>query len=460
MGSETKPEINVTPPEEKGFQLTKEFLELAFDKEVEKFSTNVGTNPGDNYMSIMHGIEVTFKGEKESNHYLIKCYPNNQGRRDFLDQTDVFSKEFFIYQDFLPQLKQLAIERGAENIVDLSVAPVHGGNIVGTPSTKFTMKPWSDENFILMTDIRTIGFTMADRIKGLDLEHAKLVLEEIAKYHALSWAYKNKNGLSLLSDKYPQFADQMYDNDDLMKDFKQLMDQLGSSSVKMVEEKLGESHPAAKHFKDFVSRDYMEHMKLFVKKDGIDEDNLESYLRIKPEADKDYDNEPWLLGTHGDCWVNNMLFLYNDEVPKKPLSITLVDWQVNREACPTIDLAYFLYCSVRTSIRIPHLDELLKAYHDAFVRFCDALQVKPLKGFSMKTLKRRYRRAQHFGLLVSLPLLSIVLKPVGESIDIDTIQSDEMAELFSSVMQGNDKNALLKHEMGLIALDLYETGVI
>jgi len=126
------PEINVTPPEEAtGFPLTKEFLELAFDREVENFSVNVGTNPGDNYMSIMHAIEVTFKGETESKHYLIKCYPNNQGRRDFLDQTDVFSKEFFIYQEFLPQLKQLAVDCGAENIVDLSVAPVHGGNIVG-----------------------------------------------------------------------------------------------------------------------------------------------------------------------------------------------------------------------------------------------------------------------------------------------------------------------------------------
>ncbi|CAL8110271.1 unnamed protein product [Orchesella dallaii] len=462
MGSENEanPEINVTPPEEKGFPLTKEFLELAFDREVEKFSVNVGTNPGDNYMSILHAIKVTFKGEKESNHYLIKCYPNNQGRRDFLDQTNIFSKEFFIYQEFIPQLKQLAIESGAQNIADLSVAPVHGGNIVGTLSSKFTMKPWSDENFILMTDIRTIGFTMADRIKGLDLEHTKLVLEEIAKFHALSWAYKQKNGLSLLSDKYPQFADKMYDNDDMMKDFKDLVDHLRTNAVTMVEEKLGETHPASKSFKDFVSGDYMGYMKLFVKKDGIDEEHVESHLRIKPDADKDYDYEPWLVGTHGDCWVNNILFLYNDEVPKKPVKVTIVDWQVNREACPTIDLVYFLFCSVRTSIKIPHLDDLLKVYHDAFLRYCNALEVSPLKGFSFETLKRRFRRAQHFGILVSMPLLSIVLKSVEESFDIDTVQSDDMGELFRSMMTGSDKNALVKHELSETVLDMYKNGVI
>jgi len=122
---------NIPSQEETGFPLTKKFLELAFDREVEKFSVNVGTNPGDNYKSIMHAIELTFKGEKESYHYLIKCYPNNQGRRDFLDQTDIFSKELFMYQEFLPQLKQLAVDCGAENIVDLSLAPFHGGNVAG-----------------------------------------------------------------------------------------------------------------------------------------------------------------------------------------------------------------------------------------------------------------------------------------------------------------------------------------
>ncbi|CAL8110269.1 unnamed protein product [Orchesella dallaii] len=461
MASETKSEINVIPPEELGFPLTKEFLELAFDREVESFSTNAGTNPGDNYMSVMHSIELTFKGEKEANHYLIKCYPNNQGRRAFLDQTNMFSKEYFMYQEFLPQLKQLAAENGVEDVVNLAVAPVHGGNIVGKQS-KFTKKPWSDENFILMTDLRkSLGLTMADRVMGLDLNHAKIVIEEIAKLHALSWAYKQKNGITLLSNKYPQFTDDsMQNKDDLGKQFKQLMDHISNSSVKMVNEKLGSSHPACKSFKDFVSTDSTQHMNMFTQKNGIDENEIESHLRIKPEQDKDYNNEPWLVGTHGDCWVNNMLFLYNDEGPKKPVSVTLVDWQLNREACPTIDLAYFLFSSVRTSLRIPNLDKLLGIYHDAFVRYCDALQVKPLPGFSFETLKRRYRRAQHYGLLVSLPILSIVLKPPKDSIDMDTVKSEEVSELFGSVMKGNDENALLKHEISATVLDMYETGVI
>ncbi|CAL8110272.1 unnamed protein product [Orchesella dallaii] len=460
MGTEGNPEINVIPPEENGFSITNEFLELVFDRQVSTFRTDVGTNPGDNYLSIMHAVEVVFKGEPESNHYLIKCYPNHPGRREFIEQMDVFSRELFMYQDFLPELKQLAVEKGAENIVDLSVAPVHGGNIVGN-SGKFTMKPWSDENFIAMTDLRkTFGFTMADRLKGLDLDHARIVLEEMAKYHALSWAYKQKHGLALLTDKYPQLVDTMYSNEGGMKDFEGVMDQIATNCLKMTEDKLGAAHPACKSLKENVKKDALQRMGHYLLKNGIDEDEMERCLRIKPEEDKDYNKEPWLLGAHGDCWVNNMLFLYNDQVPKKPVTVTLVDWQITREACPTTDLAYFFFSSVRAPLRIPNLDALLKVYHDAFIRYCDALAVKPLKGFSFETLKRRFRRAEYYGLLVALPLLTFVMKPPEEAPDMDADESQQLADIYANIVEGSEKNEELKAEITATVLNLYETGVI
>lgn len=134
MGNET-PEISITPPEAPGFPLTKEFLETAFKKEVETFTATLGTNPGDNYMSIIHAVDVTFKGEKEQSHILIKCYPNHPGRRDFLDQANVFEKELFMYESFLPQLKQLAVESNAVAEVGLQLPPYHGGNVVGSNTT-------------------------------------------------------------------------------------------------------------------------------------------------------------------------------------------------------------------------------------------------------------------------------------------------------------------------------------
>ncbi len=134
MEGET-PEISITPPEEPGFPLTKEFLEITFGREVDSFEVRVGTNPGDNYLSIMHAVDVVFKEEPQEQHYLIKCYPNHPGRRDFLDEINVFEKELFMYDDFLQQIKQLTVDCGVEAEVGLSLAPYHGGNVVGSDVT-------------------------------------------------------------------------------------------------------------------------------------------------------------------------------------------------------------------------------------------------------------------------------------------------------------------------------------
>ncbi|ODM88647.1 hypothetical protein Ocin01_18035 [Orchesella cincta] len=419
---EVNTKINGISPPETSFKITKELLELAFNR---------------------------------------KCYPSSSpGPREFLDGG--FTKELFMYQQFLPKLKKLAAESGAENVVDLSVVPVHAGSVAGQPS-KFTNTPWSSESFMLMTDLnKTSGFTMADRIQGLDLDQTKIAMEEIAKLHALSWAYKQKNGLNLLITKYPQLLSEMDTNSDPdLIGMGPLMTHLSASCYKMVEEKLGASHPACKSFKHFIARCGMETMSAFLHKNQIDEKSMESLLRIQPDEDKDYNYEPWLVGSHGDCWLNNLLFRYNDQ--GKPVAVTLVDYQFAREACPTVDLAYFLYASIRPVIRIQKLDELLQVYHDAFVRYCEALQVNLLPGFSLETLKRRFHRAHIFGLVLSIIFLIVVLKPKQNGAKVTNGHKVELKHgetLFRSLMEGMDQNELLKDEISSIVLHLYEIGVI
>ncbi|ODM94100.1 hypothetical protein Ocin01_12583 [Orchesella cincta] len=340
--------ISRIPPAETSFQITKEFLELALDKEVENFSTGTGTNPGEHYLSIMYAIEMTFKGENQSNPYLIKCYPSSSpGPREWLNGG--FTKELFI-----------------------SCACWKCG---WTPS-KFTNTAWSPESFILMTDLnKTSGFTMEDRIQGLDLDQTKITMKEIARLHALSWAYKQKNGVNLLSTKYPQLLSKMNtsSNPDIIG-MGQLMTDLNDSCLKIVEEKLGASHPACKSYKKFIARGGMETMNAFLNKMESMRELWKVYFEFSLMKIR-ITTMPWMVGSHGDCWLSNLLFRYNDR--GKPAAVTLVDYQLAREACPTLDLVLFLYTSIRASIRIPDLDEILRVYHDAFVRNCEALQVNP-----------------------------------------------------------------------------------
>lgn len=145
---------------------------------------------------------------------------------------------------------------------------------------------WSKENFIIMTDLRkTSGCKMVERTDGLDITHASLVLEEIAKLHANTWAYKQKNGLRLLSSKYDCFEDQMYTKQQMIDSFKPLMDSICDNTLKVIEEAIGNEHQAYKSFKELLAADTMDLLRRCLLPEGIDEDLQERYLRVKPKDD-------------------------------------------------------------------------------------------------------------------------------------------------------------------------------
>jgi len=57
--------------------------------------------------------------------------------------------------------------------------------------------------YILMGDMKSdYGFRTADRMVGLGLAEVTLIMQEYAKIHALSWAYKVKNGIKSLESKF------------------------------------------------------------------------------------------------------------------------------------------------------------------------------------------------------------------------------------------------------------------
>ncbi|KAJ0426761.1 Ecdysteroid kinase-domain-containing protein [Aspergillus carlsbadensis] len=66
---------------------------------------------------------------------------------------------------------------------------------------------------------------------------------------------------------------------------------------------------------------------------------------------------------HGDYRLDNMLFLYEGE---KPISVSVVDWQMMNLGSIFQDLAYFIGMSIPTELRRENLSELLQVYIDAF----------------------------------------------------------------------------------------------
>ncbi|RXG52606.1 hypothetical protein Avbf_16429 [Armadillidium vulgare] len=75
-------------------------------------------------------------------------------------------------------------------------------------------------------------------------------------------------------------------------------------------------------------------------------------------------HKPFDVFAHGDCWVNNILFKYNED--DIPVDIRFVDFQNSKKASPVLDLNYFLYSSINGDLRLAERDTMIGIYYDAF----------------------------------------------------------------------------------------------
>lgn len=464
MSSE-KTKVDLRP-----LEINKEFLEDLFGHgRVSSFTLIAGSNPGDNYMSIMHAVEINFTNGEKS-HILIKCLPNQPTHREFVDESNVFKKEFFVYDFWIPKLQKMQEEIGVNPPVELPFAPYVGGKVANpilVDNDDAACKADDGNNnvveqhdYIVMTDMRTsFGFKMADRCVGADYDHCRLVVEELAKIHAFSWAYKQRNKIKLLTNIYPNFEEDMFTGK-TSEQFRPMMIDMMKTCFNTIEKGLGSDSPAYLGALKLETDNYTAEIASLVRKEGPDEEYLESRLRIKPAHDPNYNSEPWLLGCHGDCWLNNMLFKYDEETGK-PEKVTLVDLQLYREGCPTTDLIYFFFTSTTSETRRNHEEALIRLYHDKFLEYCTELKCEPLPGFNLSSLKRRFRNAKVMGFLWSMQLLTVVLKEPEKVINIAEMdQKQDANEMFSNILGDSDTNTILRKRLSEMTQELYEDGVL
>ena len=106
--------------------ITKEFLESALKEPIEKFTVNKGSALGDGYTTLLYAVDVWKIGQDEPIHILIKCFPSNQARQQFLTEYNIFEIEVGMYDVVVPELKNFLKEKNAEDI-RLPFAPFYAG---------------------------------------------------------------------------------------------------------------------------------------------------------------------------------------------------------------------------------------------------------------------------------------------------------------------------------------------
>lgn len=146
--------------------------------------------------------------------------------------------------------------------------------------------------------------------------------------------------------------------------------------------------------------------------------------------------DAWSVMCHGDLWVNNLMFRYEQSGGELGYSVTdvrLIDLQTARCASPVIDILHFIYTSTERWLRIAHLDALLACYTDAVMTVVrrhvhDDRQLDVLADqFTVAGLRRELRSKIMYGLGISMWLLPAVTFHHDGIPDLNTMTLSDIA---------------------------------
>ena len=161
-----------------------------------------------------------------------------------------------------------------------------------------------EENFLLMVDAKkTENYSISDRREGFNFDQMVLIMEELAKLHATSWAYKQSRGISKMSSKYPFLIDTLADQSTGELDVTHpIVDAMKIVIVPSIEIMKG-GFAEGKESEIFKSVQKMcgdvdkavRKAFAFVRPDGIDEVEVESWLRVPPQPIPNYDTRNYQI---------------------------------------------------------------------------------------------------------------------------------------------------------------------
>lgn len=199
--------------------------------------------------------------------FIVKCIQDNEAFQNIVQESQIFQKEKLMYEKILPSLETIS-------------------GCVFSP--RYFLIQEDGDKLMVFNDLKELGFKMPDRQRGLDFEHCRLVMQMLGRFHASSLEFlkdkENSQSVTLLN--------RGMSSDSMLVDgvFKSHLEKL----VQVVEEesKVEEKEPFCVALEK-LKRILENHSKVY---------------HLSMETDKDV----FRVINHGDAWVNNFMFAYDE----------------------------------------------------------------------------------------------------------------------------------------------------
>uniref|UniRef100_A0A1B6G4N1 CHK kinase-like domain-containing protein n=1 Tax=Cuerna arida TaxID=1464854 RepID=A0A1B6G4N1_9HEMI len=280
------------------------------DVVVTNYSTVRAALPGEHYLSCPLRVKVDYSDTNGNAHSLSLIIKSEITNSNLQNIADTFGcSESIFYRNFLPEVSSFEV---------ISFAPK------SFFSPKFSI--------VVLEDLREDGYVMASRVKGLDFEHCRCCLSNLAALHAVSFA--------VIKEK-PEFIES------IGKDKLYFHGSMGESLIKMM---IVSAMRCMTEYSEVTDR-FKKYSKLLENISSTVWDMVVEVVKRREEFN---------TITHVDPSINNMMFKYNEQGTL--VEMKLLDFQAVRYGSPALDLVYFTWTSMNEDVRLNRRDELYQYY--------------------------------------------------------------------------------------------------
>jgi len=359
----------ITPEDLTHENLTRVFQEYFQDKNLTMTvltSQNEFLGQNDQFQSDIKKweVEILSCGEKKSLSFIVKTTVGNAFHKFNTRITRQFFTEIFWYKFAFPVLKKEFPEMKslspthyyAYSNYEESFRPDFCDNNCGFMCRALHHK--NEEGLILLENAcemnRHTGFPSMVSINKKDvmsLNQVTVALRALATFHGTWWLWMKRKR----EEDVPEYVESPMNIEDIENAFMKMRKQSKWYYKQMCRKSMKGYVQLAKNHG--LKPETINRLKTAGKNKIIDD--LETILAPELEDSK------VKTMTHGDFWVNNMLFSSNDP-NDKDLKVTLIDFQLMALSHPGKDLWYLLYCNVDKEFRAKHLKEVLLEYFKVF----------------------------------------------------------------------------------------------
>ncbi|XP_050351745.1 uncharacterized protein LOC126774319 [Nymphalis io] len=341
----------------------------AYSVNVKKISTG-----GNNFMGELYEIDIngkTNEDNKENNIFLKRIIRNDDFK--IYSISEVYKKEAFVYKELAKMFNELQ-----EN-----------ANIPADDRFKI-VKSYEETNdeVIILENLAKYNFKTMSRMDVMCIEFAKLSIEQLAKFHGLSFVLQ-KMKPEYFETKIKTIKQSMV-YDDYWNEFITNMCELSVSKLDDVtKEKISK-------FFEYSLDKYPKYM-----------NGLHSQIKCL---------------CHGDYKMNNILIKEQDGQITEAIPI---DFQQIYYGCPVIDLIYFIYAASDRDFRKQHLYYLKDLYYETLTRFLNYFAIDVSTVCPRVEFEECFKDSLDYGLMYTLYMLQMFFV----TDNIPDLSKDELLEM-------------------------------